>query len=55
MVSDIMIEAARAYEAGTGFAVVASEVKKLSNRTEKAAGEVASVVKEPEGRQVSRD
>lgn len=38
------IEAARAGEAGKGFAVVASEVKNLSNQTEKATGEVASVV-----------
>lgn len=38
------IEAARAGEYGKGFAVVAAEVRKLSNETKEAAGNVESVV-----------
>jgi methyl-accepting chemotaxis protein len=39
------IEAARAGDAGRGFAVVADEVRKLAERSAKATGEIASLIK----------
>ena len=54
MVSGIMIEAARAGEAGKGSPL--SPAKYRTFRTgRRRRRQVASVVKEPEGRQASRD
>jgi|GEM_PF-2398041 methyl-accepting chemotaxis protein len=39
------IEAARAGDAGRGFAVVADEVRKLAERSAKATGEIAQLIK----------
>ena len=43
------IEVARAGEAGKGFAVVASEVRKLAERSQKAAAEISILSKESVG------